>query len=242
LEHAESIKIGKKYTEIVSIGGGSTIDVGKWLARKYGLKHTAIPTTCGSGSEMTKFCVLMVDGKKVTFSDKRFIPKKHILQPNLLQTLPVDQIISSGLDALSHSLESYWSINSTKMSRKYSLSAMNFLVSNFKKALKYDEEALMYMLVGANLAGRAINITKTNVCHAISYPLTEIYGIPHGIACAMTLPYFTKKMMGKDISFIKRYLPTYKIDKKKIADIAFKSGKLKDCPKLVTKLDIKKAL
>src|SRR3990167_7947620 len=108
-EYADSIKITEDTTEIISQGGGSTIDVGKWLAKKYNLKHTVIPTTAGTGSEVTKYCVLTVDGKKVTFEDEKFIPTGYLLDPKLVTTCPKEVTISAGLDALSQALESLWS-------------------------------------------------------------------------------------------------------------------------------------
>ncbi len=100
------------------------------------------------------------------------------------------------------------------------------------------------MLIAANFAGRAINITKTNVCHAVSYPLTEWYGIPHGIACAMSLAFFAQKATSVDLSeFIKALkLPAYKIDKEKVAKEVIYNEKLKDYPIEIHEQDIIEAL
>lgn len=242
LEYADSIKIPKNCIEIVSQGGGATIDCAKWLARKYGLKHTAIPTTAGTGSEVTKYCVLTVDGKKTTFEDEKFIPESYVLDPRLVKSLPKLETISSGLDALSQAMESFWSKNATDESRSYSTIAINLIPKNLVESVKNpnNEVARMNMLVAANMAGRAINITKTNVCHAASYSLTDIYDIPHGIACGLSLAYFSKKILDLNIDlFIKELdLPKYEIDTVKVADIAIKSDKLLDCPIEITKEDI----
>lgn len=242
LEYADSIELPKGTTEIISQGGGSTIDVGKWLARKFHVKHTAIPTTAGTGSEVTRFCVLTVKGKKKTFKDKKFIPDSYVLDPRLVVSLPELHTLSSGLDAYSQALESLWSKNATPESRTYSQMAINIICTNLEKSLMFpeNENYRMNMLLGANFSGRAINLTKTNVCHAISYPLTELYNIPHGIACAMSLKFFTKKFLGIDLDLPE--LPTYTIDKQKVARIAIKSKKLKDCPVKVSLEDIIKSL
>lgn len=233
-------------TEIVSQGGGSTIDVGKWISRELGLKHTAIPTTAGTGSEVTKYCVLMVDGKKTTFADNKFIPSRYILDPRLVTGLPYLQTVSSGFDALSQALESFWSKNATPKSKLKSQLAIDLILDNLIECVKNPkrEAPRMNMLLAANFAGRAINVTKTNVCHAISYPLTEKYGIPHGIACAMTLPYFVKKFLGVDIdNFVDMFeFPKYDIDVQAVADEAISNEKLLDCPIEVTKDDIIKSL
>lgn len=244
LEYAESIVVPEGTTEIVAQGGGSTLDVGKWLAHKYDLPLTVIPTTCGTGSEVTRYCVLMVDGKKKTFDLE--LPKNYVLDSRLLETLPRQVLVSSALDSLSQAFEANWSKNATDESRNYAHMAINLVLMNLLPAIKYydDNRWRMNLLIAANFSGRAIEITKTNVCHAISYPLTEMYGIPHGIACAMTLPYFIKKWNGIDLTeFIKECeLPEYKIDVNKVAGIAIKNKKLDDCLLKVEKVDIKQAL
>ncbi len=248
LEYAqgEKIKVPPNTTEIISQGGGSTIDVAKWVAKELGLKHTAIPTTAGTGSEVTKYVVLTVNGKKTTFVDDSYIPDSYILDPNLVVSLPRLHTISSGLDALCQSFESVWSKNATQESLSYAKSAIELIRQNLGKCVDNPEDtrARANMLLAANLSGRAINITKTNVCHAISYPLTDLYQIPHGIACAMTLPYFAKLYTGIDmLPFIKSFnLEPRFFDKLKVTQIAIKSEKLKDCPQQVTPEDILTAL
>lgn len=240
LEYAESIEIPKGTEEIISQGGGSTIDVGKWLANKYKLKHTAIPTTAGTGSEITRYCVLTVKGKKKTYELKK--PDKFILDPSLVVSLPRLYTISSGLDALAQSFESLWSKNATEESKKFSQVAINLIMEGLPLSLEdpEDETAREAMLMAAHLSGKAIEITKTNVCHAISYPLTDIFNIPHGIACALSLKYFCKKFLDIDLTdfldFFKDY--KYNINRQTVAEIASKSKKLKDCPLEVSKDDI----
>ena len=243
LEYAKSIEIPKDCTEIVSRGGGSTIDVGKWLAKENNLFHTVIPTTAGTGSEATKFCVLTVDGVKTTFTDDAYIPNNYILDPTLVTTLPSLYTVSTGLDALCQSFESLWSKNSTLESQDYAKASIQLVFNNLYQCHRHpnDTKARMNMLIAANLSGKAINITKTNVCHALSYPLTSWYNIKHGIACAMSLPYFAKKA-GIDMDlegFIKQFnLLKYKIDKEKVAEEVMKSPKLKDFPVKITKDDL----
>ena len=243
--YANNIVIPKIYTEIVSIGGGSTIDVGKWVARKYGLKHTAIPTTAGTGAEVTKYCVLTVHGKKRTFTDEAFIPDDFELRPDLVVTLPKLQTISTGMDALSQAFEAYWSKYATSESKVYSASAIDTILQWLPICVKEPTnlEARYRMLIAANLAGRAINIARTNICHAISYPLTEQYDVPHGIACAIPLKYFVKKFLGIDLTNLYKEIdfPKYKYDKEVIADIAFENDKVMDCPN-INKEDIIKSL
>ena len=241
LEYAESIDLSM-YDEIHSIGGGSTIDVGKWLAKKYNLKHTVTPTTAGTGSEVTKFCVLNVHGKKTTFTDDKFIPDSYILDPTLVVSLPELHTLSSGLDALSQALEAHWSKNGTRESARYAETAAKLVQQNLKECLSHPDnlKARMNMLIAANFSGRAINITKTNVCHAISYPLTDEYGIPHGIACAESLKFFAKKFgyteTAQFLSTIE--LPYYDYNKERVADMVITNPKLLDCKEEITREDI----
>ena len=244
LEYCQQLKkkIPKKCKEIISQGGGSTIDVGKWLAKELYLEHTAIPTTAGTGSEVTKFCVLTIDGKKTTLEDETYIPAAYVLDPRLLMSLPREQTISSGLDALSQAFESQWSKNATPESKNYSQMAINLALKNLLSCLRiyWKEEFRMNMLLAANFSGRAINITRTNICHAISYPLTEWYNIPHGLACGLSLEYFVKKIAGIDLKDFMLYLnlPKFEIDRERVADEVLKNEKMKDCPIKITKEDI----
>lgn len=231
LQWCESLEIPQGVKQIISKGGGSTIDVGKYLAFKYKLVHVAIPTTAGTGSEVTKYCVLMVDGKKVTYNLKE--PDSYILDPRQVISLPELYTLSSGLDAMCQALESLWSTNATPESQSYSEMAFDLISANLKRSMEQplNEIYRMNMLIGANMSGRAINITQTNICHAISYPLTELYGIPHGIACAMSLKYFAKKMgIELDMWLLQFNLPKYEIDREKIADIVMANPKLLTYP------------
>jgi alcohol dehydrogenase class IV len=95
------------------------------------------------------------------------------------------------MDAIAQAIESYWAIKSTKTSRHYSREALHKLLPNIESAvLSPDYHARSAMIEGANLAGQAINATKTTAPHAMSYGLTSYYGIPHGQAVSLTLPSF----------------------------------------------------
>lgn len=245
LEYAESIVPPKGTTEIVSIGGGSTIDVGKWVSFKYKLYHSAVPTTAGTGSEVTRYCVLTTDGKKKTYELRR--PDGYILDPRLVTSLPELYTLSSGMDALCQALESFWSTNATLESKNYATIAYELVIANLKKSMEQPQNEIyrMNMLIAANMSGRAIEITKTNVCHAISYPLTDLYGVPHGIACAMSLRYFAKKIgVNLEDWFLQFILPKYDLDVDKVAETVLKDSadKLKSYPHKITKVDILKSL
>lgn len=178
-------------TEIESIGGGSVIDVGKYIAWNLKISHHVIPTTAGTGSEVTKFAVFMVNGKKKTIEDEGMIPTSYELKPELVTSCPEEVTIASGLDALAHAIESYWSPYATPDSKVYANRAITGVTSSLYDSYKNPENEFLrgQMLEAANNAGRAINITKTSICHALSYPLTR-KGMPHGMAVASVLPIF----------------------------------------------------
>lgn len=194
---------------IIAIGGGSVIDMAKQInifskhdnipniiinnQKKLGDKLcplVAIPTTTGTGSEETHFAVIYIDKKKYSVANKEMIPEHKIIDSSLSHSMPIKLQASCGFDALSQSVESYWSIKSSEESRRYSMESIKLIIDNFKRSIDGDLDSKNNMAKAANLSGKAINISKTTAAHAISYPLTIHYDIPHGHAVALTLGYF----------------------------------------------------
>lgn len=190
---------------IVAIGGGSTIDVAKciklfckmdssqnYLQQEFkdsGIPLIAIPTTAGTGSESTRYAVIYFEGKKQSITHESIIPNYAILEPELLKTLPLYQKKCTMMDALCQGIESWWSINSTEESLKYSQAAVEIITTHWRNYIFGNtEEACQNIMFAANLAGKAINITQTTAPHAMSYKLTSLYGLPHGHAVAICLP------------------------------------------------------
>jgi len=174
----------KKFDEIISIGGGSTIDVGKWIATKLHIYHKAIPTTAGTGSEVTSYAVLTTNGIKKTYNVNK--PDEYELIPKWLESLDYVGRVSGALDALCHAIESQWSPESTPESIMYAQIAESIIWEHIEEFCKHGF-ALKEMLEAANYAGRAIEITATSQVHALSYYLTEKHNIPHGIAVGMMM-------------------------------------------------------
>lgn len=190
---------------LVAVGGGSTIDVAKciklfcamdgsrnYLQQEYrdsGVPLIAIPTTAGTGSESTRYAVIYFNGVKQSVTHDSIVPNVAILEPMLLKTLPVYQKKCTMLDALCQGMESFWSINSNEESMDYSKTAIRMIMEHKQGYIEEngDEDARCIMLA-ANYAGRAINITQTTAPHAMSYKLTSMYGLPHGHAVALCLP------------------------------------------------------
>ncbi len=192
---------------VVAVGGGSVIDVAKSVnilasqnktADKYvtgeekiahsGKPLVAIPTTAGTGSEATHFAVVYKDGTKYSLASELMLPTFSIVDPTLSFSVPRKTAIACALDALSQSIESFWSTKATDESRGYARQALKSILKNIIPAIEDKNYTAMETLaIGAHLAGKAINISKTTACHAFSYGLTYRFGVPHGIAVAVFL-------------------------------------------------------
>jgi alcohol dehydrogenase class IV len=150
----------------------------------------AIPTTAGSGSESTHFAVVYINGCKYSVSHVSIRPNYVLLVSSLTYKCPPYLTACSGSDALCQAIESYWSVQSTEESRSYAKEAILLLWKYLPQAVENDLDARRNVMLAANLAGRAINISFTTAPHACSYGLTAYAGIPHGHAVSLTLPYF----------------------------------------------------
>ena len=186
---------------IAAIGGGSAIDVAKCIKLYSNMDPAvnylqqeivpndvplmAIPTTAGTGSEATRYAVIYYNDAKQSVTHESMIPSAVLMDSSALKTLPLYQKKSTMLDALCHSIESFWSVNSTEESRVYSRNAIEMVLANMDGYIANDDEANAAMLIAANTAGKAINITQTTAGHAMCYKLTSLYGIAHGHAAAL---------------------------------------------------------
>ena len=205
----KGIKIFKKYKcgFVVAAGGGVAIDIAKSvnilsvnsespkdyifkkkLIQKKGKPLVAIPTTAGTGSEATKFVVVYIDKTKYSLEHDFILPDYAIVDPQFTMSLPGYVTASTGMDALSQAIESYWSVNSTNLSKKYAGKAIQLAIKNLPIAVNNpSRKSREAMSKAAHLAGKAINITRTTAPHAISYPITSYFSVPHGHAVALTL-------------------------------------------------------
>lgn len=209
-----------KCDTMVAVGGGSAIDVAKCIKLAVLAKESnsalipplvstrvecdgskipfiAIPTTAGTGSESTHNAVMYYEGAKQTVTNDGVLPDYAILEPNVLKTLPLYQKKCTMMDALCQGIESWWSVNSTEESYKYSRKTIELIMANWRKYIfENDEEAAAQIMLAANYGGRAINITATTAAHAMSYKITSLYGLPHGHAVAVCLPEIWEYMIG----------------------------------------------
>ncbi len=150
----------------------------------------ALPTTAGTGSEVTSISVISDTHTEDKFPIKSYYlyPKIAIIDPELTLTVPKKVTASSGIDVLSHALESYYSKNNNPISDILAIESVKIVMNNLKNAvnnldnIEYREN----MCQASLLAGMAFSVTGTAACHGISYPLTSKYNIPHGEACGIT--------------------------------------------------------
>ena len=189
---------------IIAVGGGSALDVAKcvklysnlpgdgkdgaWLNDAIvpnEIPFLAMPTTAGTGSEATRYAVIYYDGKKQSITSESFIPGTVLMDPNALKTLPMYQKKATMCDALCHAVESFWSVNSTDESKDYSRRAIQGVLSNMEGYFLNTEEGNAGMLMAANLAGKAINVTQTTAGHAMCYKITSLFGAAHGHAAML---------------------------------------------------------
>lgn len=196
---------------IIAIGGGSAIDVAKCIKLFSNMNPSdnylnqiivpsniplvAVPTTAGTGSESTRYSVIYYEGEKQSITDNSIIPEYVILEKDVLLSLPEYQRKATMLDALCHSIESYWSLNSTEESKEYSRIALQTIVKYKEDYLLNKPEGNKQMLLASNYAGKAINITATTAAHAMSYKLTSKYGVSHGHAVALCISKLWKYML-----------------------------------------------
>jgi alcohol dehydrogenase class IV len=197
------------YDLIIAMGGGSVLDIAKGVSvfstnkgkiedfllkkltlMKKGIPLILIPTTAGTGSEATHFAVIFINKTKYSLADEKFLHANYVIvDPEFTYSLPKRVTAYTGMDALSQAIESYWNINSTDESKKYAKKAIKLIMNNLVKAVHNpDKKSRSNMAIAANYAGKAINLTKTTACHAISYPITSYFKVPHGHSVALTLP------------------------------------------------------
>lgn len=199
---------------IVAVGGGSAIDVSKAIAvlmtnggdlesyegvDKYAnvpLPTIQVPTTAGTGSETTAMTVITIKARnyKMTILGDSMMPSVALLDPTLLRSLPPHVAAATGMDALTHALESYINLAATPFTDAYGFEAMRLVGQHLRHfvANRGDMEAASGMLVASNLAGVAFGEARLGNCHAMAHPLSGFFNIPHGVANAVLLPHIMK--------------------------------------------------
>ncbi len=195
---------------IVALGGGSPMDVAKAVGvlANHGGEITdyeglhkvpgpivpmiAIPTTAGTGSEVTASAVItdVERNYKLSVISYEIVPKYAVLDPELIMTAPAAIAASCGIDALIHAMEAYVSVFATPFSDAMAEKAMELIGANIRQfvANRKNEDAASAMMIGCNFAGIAFAWAKLGNVHAMSHPVSAYFHVPHGVANAVILP------------------------------------------------------
>lgn len=207
---------------IVAVGGGSVLDTAKVLAtgtedgsfdsllvalsggatrvpprRK---RLIAVPTTAGTGSEVTRWATVWhrAAGRKYSLDFGDAWPEAAVVDPELALSLPAAPTLASGLDALSHALESLWNVHANPVSDVHAIMAAREVLATLPALMERpgDVELRQRMALAALRAGLAFSNTRTALAHSISYEMTLGHGLAHGIACSFTLPLVLRRAIG----------------------------------------------
>ncbi|MEJ2032985.1 MAG: iron-containing alcohol dehydrogenase [Deltaproteobacteria bacterium] len=209
----EGAKLAKKAKAdcVIGVGGGSAMDVAKAVSilltnggkaedylglgkiKKPGVPKIMVPTTAGTGAEVS-FTAVFINEKtksKGGMNGDPLYPEAAVLDPALTLSLPPRVTAATGMDAFIHALEAYVSVQAHAISEMYSLEAIALISDNLGKAYAHggNLEARSAMLLGSLLAGKALATAGVGLVHAMSYPLGGMFGVPHGLANAVLLPY-----------------------------------------------------
>ena len=210
----KAIEVGKKIkaTGVVGFGGGSSMDVAKLTALILGsgenleeawgvanakgprLPLVLIPTTAGTGSEVTPVSIITVgEEEKKGVSSSIILPDLAILDPDLTLGLPAGTTAATGIDAMVHAIEAYASSskNNNPISKMLSIEALKLLGGSIEKAVfeGSNVEARGNMLIGAMLAGKAFANSPVAAVHALAYPIGGTFHVSHGLSNSLVLPY-----------------------------------------------------
>ena len=213
------IEISNKYREssldlIVGLGGGSAMDVAKiasvsipaikkgihiddllkdsnLFSRFKEIDCIQVPTTAGTGSEVTPFATVWdyESQQKKSLGHPMMYAKKAFIDPDFLSQVPLEVAISTGFDALNQAFESIWNVNANEFTRPVARRAAELSLQSLPKIdeVFINPQIRESLSLASLFAGLAISQTRTSICHSISYPLTLKYGINHGLACAFSM-------------------------------------------------------
>ena len=175
---------------VVALGGGSTLDCAKAMSffGGKGVRLIAIPTTSGSGSEVTDFAVLTHGKTKHPLVDKRLRPEVAILDSDLLKELPPRLVADCGFDVLAHALESYVALNAGAVSDALAADAFSVVYALLPSSFAGNKSVRQKIHNASTMAGMAFSQAGLGLCHAMSHVLGGMFHVPHGRLNAILLP------------------------------------------------------
>ena len=199
---------------VVALGGGSVIDAAKGMVAfnavggdvEIFMAHLrdgralpnditpspiiAVPTTSGTGSEVTRWGTDWGDDAvKHSVTDPKLYPSHAVLDPNLSRSMPRELTLATGLDAVSHAMEAVWNQRHTNATDSFAETAIRMVYENLQGAMDRPDDVVLRerMQTASMISGLAMGTTQTALAHSISYPFTALFDMPHGLACSFTL-------------------------------------------------------
>ena len=196
---------------LIAIGGGSAIDLAKAVSALYpGTAHDAAAIKqaiqskqyletrgagclplIGTGSEVTQWATVWDSAapKKFSVDAAWLLPQQVAMIPELTLSMPPKLMLSTGLDAVAHACEAFWSRHTDPLAQSLAVRALEIMTRNLRTGMEHpdDLQVRTALSTGALVAGLAFSRTRTTACHSISYPMTSLFGVPHGFAVALTL-------------------------------------------------------
>jgi alcohol dehydrogenase class IV len=210
VEEAATVYEKNGCTVVIGLGGGSSIDGAKAVSlkvsqkgnlREYGMGKPvegiliptyAIPTTAGTGAEVTAVAVITdrESKTKMVMRGTQLIPTTVILDPELLGSIPPKVAAETGADALTHAIESYVSVNSNVITEALALSAIRIIARNLRRMVANpgDIETAGQMLMASCMAGLSFSNAGLGLTHSLAHPVGAFYHVSHGLSCAIYLP------------------------------------------------------
>ena len=175
---------------VIALGGGSAMDTAKAMVYFAGipLKLVAVPTTSGSGSEVTDFSILTHGGVKHPLVDSRILPDVAILDSDLLMELPKSLIADTGFDVLTHAVEGYVATGAGPVTDALAADAFSATMANLRASFAGDTGVRLRVHTAATMAGMAFTQAGLGLCHAMAHALGGLFHVPHGRLGAILLP------------------------------------------------------
>lgn len=231
IKYAVKCFINNECDTLVSLGGGSAHDTAKGvklvllnndeLCEDKNIKLVCVNTTAGTGSEVTRFCVITdeLEHRKITIVDEKVIPDIAVDDPLLMIGLPPKLTAETGMDALTHAIEAYTSVDHYVLSDISALKAISLVFDNLYECYSNGKniDAREQMVYAEYLAGVAFSNVGVGLVHAMSHQLSGLYNLPHGLCNAVLLPFVMEYNL--DVN-CRRYADIMRSLKKNIYDIS----------------------
>lgn len=196
---------------VIAVGGGSSIDTAKAVSYLYSMLPEvdrkpctiALPTTSGTGSELTSAAVITdhTAGVKYPLIDEEMLPDAVFLDPKLTATVPPKITADTGMDVLTHAMEAYASVNANDFTDAGAQKAAMMVFQYLEECVRngHNMDARTHMQNASALAGAAFNVASVGICHSMAHALGQRFHLPHGRCCGVLLPFVVEYNAGLDL-------------------------------------------